>query len=399
MAVAVVCLVGIALPFVLSLGDYLDVVRQFRDAAEPAWKNEAFLFLGGVVALAVLLFATRRFARATGADGDSSPAPVWRSIAVGAVVAGFVFAQVGLQLTRFTPQVGRDFYYPETHGEAALRKAAGHDARFIGSGMGTFAPNTAMTEGLVDARSHSFRDPQWKKMILAAFPDALGPDPLKINVDFRGKVNWGAPVFDDMALGIVALSSSEVPLGDRHEVPKVSDWARLTGDEVAGASGPAGAYVGVDLMMRTTGDCLQGAVVVEARTGNRTLRSRRPITDARAAGVAGTSIPFALPLGDIDPLLVEDLYIHLDGAPRGCVLEIGRTTEGSPREAAWAAAPITRPADAPWEMVPGDWSLEFWSEGEMIAAVAVRYAWPPASSSGLIGLAITTRCPRPPSYW
>ena len=330
----------LGLPFVASLGEYLDVLRGVRDLAVTTWRSELIVLGVGVAVLGVLVVTTRRLPERW---------TVGRSLALGGVAAAIAFTQVGLQITRLTPQVDREFYYPETNGYDALRAVAGHDLRFIGSGMGTFAPNTAMTNDVVDARSHSFRDPQWKTLILSVFPDALGPDPLKINVDFHGNVDWDSPVFDDLAIGVVAMSSSEVPLGDRHDVPAAQSWTPVRGVSAVDSDAPDGGYVGLEFRLRTSGNCGQGDVVVTATPdGGPAAVSRRPLGDARAAGVANAPLPFALPMDDA---VRSEMSVRLDGAPADCVLEVGATDDS---ETVPAVAPITRPVDAPWQMASAD---------------------------------------------
>jgi len=331
--------VALAAPLVDSLPEYRDLVAGVGEVATSAWRSELVTLVVGIVVLVGAAVASARLAPGL---------RPWRNLGLGALAAALAFLQVGLHLTRLTPQVDRAFYYPETRGHEALRSATGDDFRFIGSGMGTFAPNTAMVNGLIDARSHSFRDPEWKALVLAVFPDALRADPLKINVDFQTGVEWDDPLFDDLALGVVAMSSSEVPLGERIGAPPAQRWEEVTGDETVSGPGPAGPVAGVDLRLRAEGDCYQGSVTVTAAHGDRSWVARRPLGDVRAAAAASSSLPVALPLGDLAPDAVPTLTIGLLGAPAGCRLGVGH------RDGGLAQAPISRPDDAGWEVVSAD---------------------------------------------
>lgn len=363
-AVAGAVLAAVASPFVDSFGAYVDVARSFRDEAVGAWRSELLALGVATVLVAVALVATRKVPERWA---------LARGLALGGIAAAAAFTQVGLQLTRLTPQVDRAFYYPATAGYDALREVTADRSRFIGSGMGTFAPNTAMTNDVVDARSHSFRDPQWKALILAVFPDALGPDPLKINVDFHGNVVWDSPLFDDMALGVLAMSSSEVPLGDRIGAPEAGAWETVVGDGAVVGDGPTGPFVGIDLRLRADGDCAQGDVVVAAGDG---AVARRPLGDVRAAAAAQVSLPFALPLDDAAADDRSRLTVSLDGAPPDCRLGVGVT---DPTAVELTHAPITRPADADWELVSADggWLYRRPSAHPLVRLVG---EWTPAPS-------------------
>ncbi len=361
--VAIGCVGALAAPFALTLGEYRTVLSHVnRPFFWSYWKSEVIVLaiaaVLGMLLLRVTARAPERFTRL-------------RTIGIGAFAAGLAFTQVGLHLTRFTPQVDRSFYYPPTEGYRELRRATNGEFRFIGSGMGTFAPNSAMTSGVIDARSHSFRDPQWKTLILTVFPDATVADPLKINVDFHGNVNWTAPAFDDMAIGVLAMSSGEVPLGDRHPPAAAASWLPVTGGHPLDGAGPVGPFVGLDLQMRTSGDCTDGVVVVTSAVGGTHARARRPLSDVTAIGATGNSTPFAMPMGHVAADAASRLSIGIDGAPASCLLAVGST---DPTPGAISSGAITRPPTADWEMQSADGG---WLYSRASAAPLVRMltAW------------------------
>ena len=234
-----------------------------------------------------------------------------------------------------------------------------------------------MTHDVIDARSHSFRDPEWKALIQRVFPDALNVDPLKINVDFHGNVNWSSPVFDELAIGVLAMSSSEVPLGEREPVRAATAWTDLAPSDSFVGSGPAGAFVGVDLRLRTTAACRSGVIVVAATAGESTALARRPISDAHAAGVAGVTLPFAMPFGDRPANATSRLRISLDGAPSSCHLEVGTLDAAGQR---LAVGRIIRPEGADWKMTSADGG---WIYTRPSAAPLVRLlsSWSPVDSA------------------
>lgn len=337
-AAAVALMAAVGAPLLLSLQEYRSLMRTFSDEARSAWTSELLLLLVAGVVVGLFLLARR---------WPERPRLVaWRSPALVAVLGLLVFVQVGAQLTRFTPQVDREFFFPATSGEAELRRLTGDQYRFIGSGMGTFAPNSAMLSGLIDARSHSFRDPEWKAMLLRVFPDATALDPLKVNVDFRGRVDWGAPVFNDLALGVFVMSSSEVPLGDRQPLRPAESWVDARGSGKVSSDGPVGPHVGVDVWLRTEGDCGQGVIEVTSVASDVAAVARRPLGDVIAAAGANTSVPFALPRGELADGVSTKIDVGLAGAPPDCRLLVGTGSAPSLIE----FAPILRPDDAPWQM-------------------------------------------------
>ena len=103
--VALAVLVCVAAPFAGSLGTYLDVIRAHGALARSTWASEGIVLSIAVLGGAALLWGAERLTRGR---------QVWRTIALGGFVATLAFVQVGLQLTRFTPQVDRSFYYPST---------------------------------------------------------------------------------------------------------------------------------------------------------------------------------------------------------------------------------------------------------------------------------------------
>ena len=387
-AVAVAVVFCVALPFAVSANEYLDLVRAFRSNAVASWRAELLALAAGALLLGVL-------ARATA--GVSGSGRYWRSIAIGAVAAGVAFTQVGLQLTRFTPQADRAFYFPETEGYARLEAATGGDVRFLGSGMGSFAPNSAMVNDAFDARSHSFRDPQWKALMLAPFPDATKLDPLKINVDFHGNVLWNSPVIDDLSIGVLAMSSSEIPLGQAELPAPAVAWKTVGGDDTVEGTGPIGPVVGVDLRLATTGRCTSGTVVVSAVNGaGERVRSIRPVSDATYNGSVDATIQFALPLDDLDPNAVIDLELGLENTPESCRLKVGMDGVA---ERSLAAGRFTRPADATWQLVSAEGGL-LYRRASAAPLVRLLADWEPAATADeALGLAIdperTTNDPMP----
>jgi len=71
----------------------------------------------------------------------------------------------------------------------------------------------------------------------------------------------------------------------------------------------------------------------------------------RAAAAAEVSLPFALPMDDADAGESSKLTAALDGAPPDCRLGVGFVDDATTE---LAQAPITRPADADWEMASAD---------------------------------------------
>jgi len=371
---ALVFALGVSWPMLSTLGTYRITMINNRDVAIENWGFELAQLVVGLVVVGLVVRFARGRARADG----------W--LLIGVMLAFLTFAQVGLPMRNFSPQVDRAFYFPTTDGTQAMASISDR-TRLLGSGMGTFKPNTAMIEGFVDARSHAFQDPQWEDLITAAFPDAYATDALKINIDFRGPVAWGSPVLDDLALGMLVMSSSEVPLGDAVAPPDAVTWETVTPDVDISGTGPIAPLVGVDLRLRGNSACVGGTVAVTTRSADgATARSTRPADDARFATINETTVPFAVALDRSQESSPTTLTVSLEGGAPDCEIAVGMTSDEDPTV---AAGTFARPVDADWFMAGAEqgWYYARPSAHDLLRVVG---DWQPAGDApAALALAIS----------
>jgi len=362
---------GVSWPMLSTLGTYRITLINNREVALENWGLELAQLAVGLVAAGLVIVFARRQARSGG----------W--LLIGVILAAVTFSQVGLPLRNFSPQIDRAFYYPTNAGNEAMRDVApanGVDddrptTRMIGSGMGTYKPNTAMIEGFADTRSHAFQDPEWEDLVVAVFPAAYATDALKINANFHGEIRWGSPVMDDLSLGLLVMSSSEVPLGDAVAPPEATRWETVTPDDSVTGLGPSAPMVGVDLRLRGNSACIGGDVVITTTPQDGDpARSTRPADDARFAAINGTTVPFAVALDRGQSAQPTTVTVALDRGAPGCAVEVGFTDDPEPT---LAAGTFTTPAGVDWVLTSAEfgWHYERPSAHPMLRVVG---DWQPA---------------------
>jgi len=130
---------------------------------------------------------------------------------VGLAVAALVFGQAWYPFRNITPQADPDWFYTSTTAHDTVHDLTDGRFRFLAPGVQNFYPNGSQVTEIIDLRGVTIYDPEFKKLVEVASPEAYTRDPFKIT-SIANEWDWASPALDALAIGVIALPLDE-PIG------------------------------------------------------------------------------------------------------------------------------------------------------------------------------------------
>jgi hypothetical protein len=204
----------------------------------------------------------------------------------GTLLAALIFVQVAYPLRDFTPEAPVDLFYPTTSAHEVLEELSDGRYRFAATGL-NFYPNSAQLLDLYDLRGIALYDRELRALLTSATPETFQLDNLK-QLLTRDEWNLTSPAYDDLALGLFALATTETPYGREVDADDGWDrWAPTQDVDVDVTVPPGEELAGLAVPLRARGDCGSAALRFRLLEGGREVDEvRRPASDAAGDWVA-----------------------------------------------------------------------------------------------------------------
>lgn len=278
------------------------------------------------------------------------------------VLVVLLFVQLAWPLRDFTPEADIDLFYTRQQGHDELAELTDGRYRFTGASFHTFFPNSAELFDVPDLRGAALQSEEFRRLVETAAPGAVSQDQFKVITD-RDSWDFASPVLDDLAVGIVALSTNELPYGEViPENDAWTSWARTDDLPPATSRGVApGPIAGVLLPLRGSGDCKGARVQVSLAADGRVLdRAERPAFDVnddwRSFALTGQTIEE----GDV-------YQLHVGSSKPSCTISVGVNDDAGGLR--MARQVIVEDPDAPLRLVATEeaWFYERSTAWELVS--------------------------------
>lgn len=305
--------------FVMTLDDFVrivDAANQGSNVSSGFLRSALFAIAAGALVAVVARAGRRRV----------GPVPV-QAAALGLLVV-VLWAQLAPPLRDYVPEVDRALFPHVTAGHRQLaRLTDGERYRYAASGSTTFYANGSMLTGGLDLRGLALQDPDYKRLVTLADPQAFSRDPFKA-ILVAPETDFASPALDHLAVRAFVVSTDEEPIGAKGaELAPITSWRDLPADGQVGSFTVPGPIDGVALAVRGSGACRRGMVTLATTSGGRVIdHTPRPLAD-----VAGAPMWFAITGSSLGS--GDNVQLSLRPSTDRCRLSVGAVA-GAPGVAA-----------------------------------------------------------------
>jgi len=221
-------------------------------------------------------------------------------LVIGLLVAALVFVQAWYPFRNITPQADPDWFYTTTTAHETVQELTNGRYRFLAPGVQNFYPNGSQVTEITDLRGVTIYDPEFKKLVEIASPEAYTRDPFKIT-SVADEWDWSSPALDALAVGVIALPLDQ-PIGQSTPSEPFDGFLPTSELDESALGGTApGPVTGLSVPINRSGACTDERwnLVLRDSTGRELDRTSGWVVDLPAGdagllttALAGTDLAF-----------------------------------------------------------------------------------------------------------